>query len=121
MRKTILKYLLAAFLLTTFVSGTTVSIFASPLRDARGLFCQQDKSEKDAASSDVRGEFEMNDYLAGSNNFLLDHFTFRPDAKKYRLSDAFYTQSYFIPVISPPPDNGQINSSITRMLQQFPG
>lgn len=105
MTKISLKYFFAAFLLLSFVGGTIISVISKAAKESKGLYGQHDQTENNPADSRMPGEVESNDLLNENNKILQDLLAFDQDVRKYHVSSPFYAQTYFIPVITPPPDN----------------
>ena len=105
MTKISLKYFFAAFLLLTFVGGTIIPILSKATKESKGLYGQNDQTENNPPNSKMPGEVESNDLLNENNKILQDLLAFDQDVQKFQVSSPFYAQTYFIPVITPPPDN----------------
>lgn len=105
MTKISLKYFFAAFLLLTFFGGTIIPILSRAAKESKTLYGQNDQTENNAASSKTPDEAESNDLLSGSNKIFQDLLAFDQHVQEYRVAGSFYEQTYFIPVITPPPDN----------------
>jgi hypothetical protein len=105
MTKIKLKYFFAAFLLLTFVGGTIIPVLSKAAKESKGLYGQHDQTESNPADSRMPGEVESNDLLNENSKIVQDLLVFDQHVRKYRVAGSFYAQTYFIPVITPPPDN----------------
>lgn len=104
MIKNILKYLLAAFLLLTFSSGTVIAVLSGTVKESKGLYSPCDSSENDPVKPQPVDERESAYYIIEQPGFLLSHFLFSLRSEKYSHAHPDYAQTYFSPVLTPPPD-----------------